>query len=276
MDALRMAQFRRQPGKEANVIFHSDRGSQYCSGDFQDGAYELRHAQLDGAARATVGTMLRRISCGGSAEGRPPVRAQVRDHAGRQGRDHRLDGVLQPSAPSLNAGLRHVRCNSNGLGSLPRKSEPRNAAGQGMRFPGARSIVVRVAGELLRIASSSQNFSFFVPLIKGIGNVPHQIGVTQDERLESSVRNMKRGLWIWRRCNWDRRTRRRARCGPRLGAADGGACTGIPPGDWPPVGGGATALTDECGCVPPSHGGRRSPHPSTEMSRALKARQAGQ
>lgn len=36
MDALRMAWFRRQPGKEARVIFHSDRGSQYCSGDFQD------------------------------------------------------------------------------------------------------------------------------------------------------------------------------------------------------------------------------------------------
>jgi putative transposase len=28
MDALRMAWFRRQPGKEARVIFHSDRGSQ--------------------------------------------------------------------------------------------------------------------------------------------------------------------------------------------------------------------------------------------------------
>lgn len=35
MDALRMAWFRRQPGKETKVIFHSDRGSQYCSDDFQ-------------------------------------------------------------------------------------------------------------------------------------------------------------------------------------------------------------------------------------------------
>jgi putative transposase len=35
MDALRMAWFRRQPGKEARVIFHSDRESQYCSDDFQ-------------------------------------------------------------------------------------------------------------------------------------------------------------------------------------------------------------------------------------------------
>lgn len=33
IDALRMAWFRRRP--EAGLIFHSDRGSQYCSGDFQ-------------------------------------------------------------------------------------------------------------------------------------------------------------------------------------------------------------------------------------------------
>jgi transposase InsO family protein len=33
IDALRMAWFRRRP--EAGLIFHSDRGSQYCSADFQ-------------------------------------------------------------------------------------------------------------------------------------------------------------------------------------------------------------------------------------------------
>ena len=33
-DALRMTWFRRRP--EAGVIVHSDRGSQYCSGLFQD------------------------------------------------------------------------------------------------------------------------------------------------------------------------------------------------------------------------------------------------
>jgi putative transposase len=34
VDALRMAWFRRRP--QAGLIFHSDRGSQYCSGEFQD------------------------------------------------------------------------------------------------------------------------------------------------------------------------------------------------------------------------------------------------
>jgi transposase InsO family protein len=41
-DALRMARFRRRP--EAGAIVHSDRGSQYCSGLFQDTlkAYGMR------------------------------------------------------------------------------------------------------------------------------------------------------------------------------------------------------------------------------------------
>ena len=34
-DALRMAWFRRKPDKHNNLIFHSDRGSQYCSETYQ-------------------------------------------------------------------------------------------------------------------------------------------------------------------------------------------------------------------------------------------------
>jgi len=36
IDALRMAWFRRHPGKHAGLMFHSDRGSQYASKDFRD------------------------------------------------------------------------------------------------------------------------------------------------------------------------------------------------------------------------------------------------
>lgn len=36
IDALRMAWFKRHPGKQAGLIFHSDRGSQYSSHDFRE------------------------------------------------------------------------------------------------------------------------------------------------------------------------------------------------------------------------------------------------
>ena len=36
IDALRMAWFKRHPGKDAGLLFHSDRGSQYASKDFRD------------------------------------------------------------------------------------------------------------------------------------------------------------------------------------------------------------------------------------------------
>ncbi len=36
IDALRMAWFKRHPGKQTGLIFHSDRGSQYASNDFRE------------------------------------------------------------------------------------------------------------------------------------------------------------------------------------------------------------------------------------------------
>jgi transposase InsO family protein len=36
IDALRMAWFKRHPGKQAGLMFHSDRGSQYASKDFRN------------------------------------------------------------------------------------------------------------------------------------------------------------------------------------------------------------------------------------------------
>jgi transposase InsO family protein len=40
IDALRMAWFKRHPSKQAGVIFHSDRGSQYASKDYRDALAE--------------------------------------------------------------------------------------------------------------------------------------------------------------------------------------------------------------------------------------------
>jgi putative transposase len=40
IDALRMAWFKRHPGKKAGMIFHSDRGSQYASNEFKDALTE--------------------------------------------------------------------------------------------------------------------------------------------------------------------------------------------------------------------------------------------
>ena len=43
IDALRMAWFKRHPAKQAGLIFHSDRGSQYASHDFRNvlGEYSI-------------------------------------------------------------------------------------------------------------------------------------------------------------------------------------------------------------------------------------------
>ena len=53
IDALRMAWFRRHPGKQAGLMFHSDRGSQYASRDFRDVLTEY----------GITGSMSRRGNC---------------------------------------------------------------------------------------------------------------------------------------------------------------------------------------------------------------------
>ena len=53
IDALRMAWFKRHPGKHAGVLFHSDRGSQYASGVFRDVLKEY----------GITGSMSRRGNC---------------------------------------------------------------------------------------------------------------------------------------------------------------------------------------------------------------------
>ena len=58
----------------------------------------------------------------GFIEGGSAVWAQVRDGARCQGRDHRLDVVLQPSTPSLDAGLCQPDAIRTGLARCPGKA----------------------------------------------------------------------------------------------------------------------------------------------------------
>jgi putative transposase len=139
MDALSlcMAWFRRQPGKEARVIFHSDRDSQCCSGDFQDllTEYGMRSSM---SRKGNCGDNAPTESLWGSLKvGRlyglnSRRRALRRTRSSIGWRSTTIDAFTRRWAMS-------ARCNSNGLGSLPRKREPRNPASYGMRFPGAWS-----------------------------------------------------------------------------------------------------------------------------------------
>jgi transposase InsO family protein len=53
IDALRMAWFKRHPSKQAGLIFHSVRGSQYASQDFRDVLTEY----------GITASMSRRVNC---------------------------------------------------------------------------------------------------------------------------------------------------------------------------------------------------------------------
>ncbi len=102
-DALRMAWFRRHPAP--GLIFHSDRGSQYCSHAFQDAlsSYGMRSS------------MSRKGNCWDNApteslwgslnESGPAVWQEVRHPTPSDGWGDRLADVLQPSQTSLHAGL---------------------------------------------------------------------------------------------------------------------------------------------------------------------------
>lgn len=98
-----MACFRRRPA--AGLIFHSDRGSQYCSQDFQDtlGARGIRSSMSRKgnwwdkcSHREPVGTVE-----DAALRARPAV---CHSHAGKAGR-HGLDRLLQPLAATFSTGL---------------------------------------------------------------------------------------------------------------------------------------------------------------------------
>jgi putative transposase len=89
LDALRMAWFRRRP--EAGLIVHSDRGSQYCSGDFQRAlkAYGMRSSMSrkgdcwDNAPTESLWGSLKRARLHGKRfETREAAHAEVMDWLG--------------------------------------------------------------------------------------------------------------------------------------------------------------------------------------------------
>ena len=102
-DALRMAWFRRRPAP--GLIFHSDRGSQYCSQAFQDAlkGYEMKSSMS--RKRGLLGQHAHREPVG-PLEGWQTLRQAVCHTPGRHGRGDRLADVLQLQEVALDSGLR--------------------------------------------------------------------------------------------------------------------------------------------------------------------------
>jgi len=100
IDALRMAWFKRQPGKHTGLIFHSDRGSQYASEDFRDLLTDY----------GIAASMSRRGNCWDNAcsetlESRAAARYALCNPPPRQGRGYRLAALLQSSQNAFDIGL---------------------------------------------------------------------------------------------------------------------------------------------------------------------------
>jgi putative transposase len=105
IDALRMAWFKRHPGKQAGLTFHSDRGSQYASHDFRDVLAEY----------GITSSMSRKGNCWDNAcsetlfgslkvERLHGQRFKTR----REAKDEAIDlaALVQPRSTALDAGLR--------------------------------------------------------------------------------------------------------------------------------------------------------------------------
>ena len=110
IDALRMAWFRRIP--DAGLIFHSDRGSQYASGDFQK---QLKAFEMKGS-RYSLKIWSKKGDCWDNAvtetqfgslkvERLHGVRFATRRLAKDEVRGYRLAALLQSSQNAFDIGL---------------------------------------------------------------------------------------------------------------------------------------------------------------------------
>jgi len=137
IDALRMAWFKRQPSRQAGLIFHSDRGSQYAAKDFRDVLTEY----------GITASMSRRGNCWDNAcsetlfgslkvERLHGQRFKTR----RQAMDEVVAWMLWYNRTRLHSTLADVspmRFEENWLANQPRQASAR--VGYGIRIPGARS-----------------------------------------------------------------------------------------------------------------------------------------
>lgn len=109
-DALRMAWFRRRP--EPGLIFHADRGSQYCSHEFQDALkdYEMKSSMSrkgncwESLPHEVLWAQRADREPVGSVEGGPAVRQEVCHPTRGHGRGDGLAELLQPPEIALDAG----------------------------------------------------------------------------------------------------------------------------------------------------------------------------
>jgi hypothetical protein len=141
IDALRMAWFKRHPGKQAGLTFHSDRGSQYAS------------SRLQGPCSRKYGitsSMSRKGNCWDNAcsetlfgslkvERLHGQRFKTR----REAKDEAIDWLLwyKPRSTALDAGLRQPDAVRAGMACQSANGKPTHELGYGVRIPGARSVI---------------------------------------------------------------------------------------------------------------------------------------
>jgi putative transposase len=123
--ALRMAWFKRHPSKQASLMFHSDRGSQYASKDFRD--------VLKGFGFTS--SMSRRGNCWDNACNKTLFGSLKVERLYRQ----RFKTRRAAKLGCIRRWTKLARCSSSKTGSPISPSKPTHELGYGIRISGAIS-----------------------------------------------------------------------------------------------------------------------------------------
>jgi putative transposase len=138
IDALRMAWFKRHPGKHAGLIFHSDRGSQYASYDFRTLLSEY----------GITSSMSRKGNCWDNACSETLFGSlkveRLHGHrfkTRREAKDETIEWLLWYNRARLHSRWpTSARCSSSSTGLLISQGKPTHELGYGVWIPGARSV----------------------------------------------------------------------------------------------------------------------------------------